>query len=368
MKQRPNFEHRLKKTLLLQGEPDRVPLVEISVDREVKKAFLKGQKKGIEGEVKFWEEAGYDFIPVATGLHMALDRPPPMKLKPEETERIPVTTRKTSYHYSRLSEETTERVWIEEGKGTISSMKDLNSYPWPQPEDNDYSIMDKIGNLLPEDMKIIACMGDVITPIYTLTGFEVFYTAIYENPELIDKMFEQVGSIQYTIFEQVIKHKQVGAAWIADDIAYSENMMVSPKVLRRYLFPWYKKMVALGRDMNKPCLFHSDGKLYEVIDDLIDCGFCALHPIEPKAMDINYVKKTWGRKICIIGNIDLAYTLTLGTPQEVETEVRQRIHDLAPGGGYCVSSSNSVPEYVPLANYNAMREAVLRYGTYPISA
>ena len=287
--------------------------------------------------------------------------------KPGEVERVQPATRKTSSNYSKFSSEDSQRTWMEEGRGTISTMNDFENYNWPTPDDNDYALIDKIGDLLPENMKIIALMGDIITPLYSLTGFETFYTSIYEDPELLAKMFERIGTIQYEIFQRLIKHEQIGAAWIGDDIAYSENLMVSPKVLRQYLFPWYKKMGDLCKKADKPFIFHSDGKLYDIIDDLIDCGFCTLHPIEPKAMDINYVKKTWGDRLCIIGNIDLAYTLTLGTPQDVEEEVKQRIHDLAPGGGYCVSSSNSVTEYVPFENYKAMREAVLKYGTYPIS-
>jgi uroporphyrinogen decarboxylase len=115
-------------------------------------------------------------------------------------------------------------------------------------------------------------------------------------------------------------------------------------------------------------VYHSDGALQEVMEDIIACGFDGLNPIEPKAMEINTIKRAYGSRISIIGNIDLGYTLTRGTPEEVREEVRQRIHDLAPGGGYAVASSNSVPEYVPLANFNAMREATFEYGRYPISA
>jgi len=71
--------------------------------------------------------------------------------------------------------------------------------------------------------------------------------------------------------------------------------------------------------------------------------------------------------VCLFGNIDLGYTLTLGTPEMVREEVRQRIRDVAPGGGYCVGSSNSVTNYVPMANYRAMLQAVDDFGRYPIS-
>jgi uroporphyrinogen decarboxylase len=83
-------------------------------------------------------------------------------------------------------------------------------------------------------------------------------------------------------------------------------------------------------------------------------------------MDIVGLKKQVEGRLGLLGNIDLSYTLTRGTPQEVEAEVKKRIRDLAPGGGYCLSSANSIPDYVPLENYLAMRDAWLKYGRYPI--
>ncbi len=363
MKNGPDFENRFKKTILRQGTADRVPLGDNSVHRDVKKAFLKGKKQGLEGEVKFWVTAGYDFVPIAAGIGQFVPGPAFKGVISNESPAARVTTS----NYSKFTDEDTERIWMEEAKGSISNLTDFEKFNWPTLEDIDISLYDKVGELLPEGMKIIAAVGDIITPLYQLTGFEVFYTAIYEQPELLEKMFERIGNIEYDVFQKVIKNKHVGAAFIGDDVAYTENLMVSPKILRKYLFPWYKEMTDLAKREEKPCIFHSDGKLYEVMDDLIDCGFSALHPIEPKAMDINFVKETWGDRLCIIGNIDLAYTLTLGTPQDVEEEVKQRIHDLAPGGGYCVASSNSITEYVPLENYQALVNSTLKYGTYPIS-
>jgi uroporphyrinogen decarboxylase len=79
------------------------------------------------------------------------------------------------------------------------------------------------------------------------------------------------------------------------------------------------------------------------------------------------LKRTVGHRIALCGNIDLAYTLTRGTPEEVDAEVKERIRHVAPGGGYVLGSANSVPEYVPIENFNAMRAACLKYGRYPIA-
>jgi uroporphyrinogen decarboxylase len=199
-------------------------------------------------------------------------------------------------------------------------------------------------------------------------GLEGMSLSLVDEPTLVPKLFEKIGRFQFRVFENMLKFDSVGAVWHADDIAYSTQLMVSPKILRQHLFPWYKEMNRLTHEKGRLAVFHSDGKLHDVIEDIIGCGFDGLNPIEPKAMDINELKKKYGSRISLIGNIDLGYTLTRGTPEEVRAEVRQRIRDLAPGGGYAVASSNSVPEYVPLANFNALREATFQYGKYPITA
>jgi len=127
-----------------------------------------------------------------------------------------------------------------------------------------------------------------------------------------------------------------------------------------------EELAAIAHGAGMPFIMHSDGRLWEVIPDLIALGLNALHPIEPKAMDITEVKARYGHKLALFGNLDLGYTLTRGTPDEVRAEVRQRIKELAPGGGYAVGSSNSVTRYVPVENFNAMREATFEYGEYPI--
>jgi uroporphyrinogen decarboxylase len=93
-------------------------------------------------------------------------------------------------------------------------------------------------------------------------------------------------------------------------------------------------------------------------------GFDGLNPIDPMCMDIVALKQRVAGRLGLIGNVDLRYTLTLGTPAEVEAEVKAKIEALAPGGGYCLSSANSVPDYVPFENYLAMRDAWLKHGRY----
>lgn len=345
----PNFE-RLRIALLCLGEPDRVPLAELGIDQKIKEGFLGKPIRDIKTEIEFWVTAGYDYVKLSPIVDFN-----PAKRKPKEGE-----------HISSATELDISRTWVSEKEGVITSLEDFEKYRFPKEEEIDYSAFEIARKYLPSEIKIIGQHGDIFTKVWTMMGFETFAYSLIENPSLVQLMFDKIGSIIYSMFKTMADFDEVGALWYSDDIAYTEGLMVSPNVLRKYLFPWMKKIGNLAKSKNLPFIYHTDGKIYEVLDDIINCGVNALHPIEPKAMDIVALKKQVGGKLCLIGNIDLSFTLTRGTVEDVIKETKQRIKEVAPGGGYCLGSSNSVPAYVPIENYRAMIETALRYGTYPI--
>ncbi len=114
-----------------------------------------------------------------------------------------------------------------------------------------------------------------------------------------------------------------------------------------------------------PWFLHSDGNILEALDILIELGVAATHPNEKGAMDIRAVKRRYGDRICLIGNVDLNI-LGMGTPEETDREVKELIRDLGPGGGYMISSGNSLASYLKPANVLAMSQAIKKYGKYPI--
>ncbi len=357
-KRQPDFE-RLETALRVQ-ESDRVPLFEVGVDREVKEAFL-GRRVGdshadgydLQADVEFWTQAGYDFIflyPDNLILRQA-------RLDAENT----ASNTATAYG------ESSERKWAPEKTGAIASMEDFERYPWPEPQDIDYSIFDEVGSRLPEGMKVLAGLGGgPFIVSWHLMGFETFCIALSEDPELAEAVVNRVKSILDAVATTLAEYDCIGAVLLGDDIAYTEGLMFSPRFLRKYLFPWQKSKCEQFRKKGLPTLYHSDGDLEQVLEDILAVGFRGLHPIEPKAMDIRKLKKTIGPRICLLGNVDLGHTLTRGTPEEVRREARKRIEEIGPGGGYCLGSSNSVTNYVPLENYRAMIETVFEHGSYPL--
>ncbi len=344
----PNFE-RLR-TALYCGQPDRVPLVELAVDPSIREGFLGKPAQDVKTEIEFFTRAGYDAVKLSPVVDIN-----PGRREPKESWR---TT--TSLEFNR------DRVWAPQGAGMITTGQELESYRWPRPEEIDYSPFEEAIRFLPSGMKIIGQYGDIFTWAWTLMGFETFSYALVDDPQLAGRVMDTLGQLITGMFSTMADFPQVGALWYTDDLAFKTGLLVSPQVLRDHLFPWMKRIGQLCRQRNIPFMYHSDGKLDAVMGDLLDCGINALHPIEPQAMDIREMKKKYGMRLCLIGNVDLEYTLTRGTPQDVERETRSLIRDVGPGGGYCVSSSNSIPSYVPLANYRAMLETTLRYGCYPL--
>ncbi|HET6453996.1 MAG TPA: uroporphyrinogen decarboxylase family protein [Armatimonadota bacterium] len=353
---KPDFE-RLLTALTCKGEPDRVPLVELGVSWEVMGGFLGRKISGWPDIAEFYTKADYDYLKVTPMYDFN-----PEKRTPKEG------IRSSTGKFSANTEDDVSIKFATEGSGIITTWEDFETYPWVDLKDVDYSVFDRANEVLPPGMKIIGHQADIFTQLWGLMGFETFSYASVEEPELVEQLTNKIGEIVYGMFEVIAEQKNVGALWISDDIAYTEGLMVSPAFLREHIFPWYKKIGNLARDLGVPYMYHSDGDLWQVMPDLIDdIGFNALHPIEPKGMEIGELKRKIGDRVCLIGNIDLGYTLTRGTPAEVEEEVKQRIREIGPGGGYCVGSSNSIPNYVPVENYRAMVESALKYGAYPIS-
>lgn len=345
MKPTPDFS-RIRKTLFC-GQADRVPIAELKVDEHVMSAFLGRPIRTIKDHVSFWAWAGYDYI----------------RMRPKYNYHE-VAAQQRVGAYSVYGDRTESRKWAATHGGVILTDEDFEKFPWPRPQDIDYSNLEEVARYLPEGMKVISGCTGIYESVWMLMGFETFVTALVENPSLVERMFQKIGELHYNMIKTVASMEHVGAIWYTDDIAYAGGLFVSPAIYRQHLFPWMRKMKDVCRQRDLPFLFHSDGNLWEVMEDLIEIGVNALHPIEPKAMDIAEVKRRVGHRLCLIGNIDLGYTLTRGTPEEVRAEVRERIRVCAPGGGYCVGSSNSVTNYVPLANYKAMIEAAREFGDY----
>jgi uroporphyrinogen decarboxylase len=365
MKREASFD-RLRQALLRTGEPDFVPLMEFYIHPDIKDEFLIKNaieapedsigRKNVEREVCFWCTAGYDYVPLEISLRWH-------PLKVEGT----VLSRARESLFLDYTRGRGSRGWVELVRGMISDMEDFQSFPWPSADELDYSPLEQISEFLPRGVKVIVQPGRLFQGVWAFMGFEHFCLALTDQPGLVEKMFDLLGRVQLGLVCRALQFDCVGAVWMGDDLAHSSGLMIAPQYFRRLVYPWYCRMAEACRANNAVFIFHSDGKIDDALEDLIGCGVQAVHPLEPLSMDIAAVKQCFGDRLAVIGNVDLSYTLTRGTMAEVEVAVKNKIRRLAPGGGYCLGSENSIPEYVPFDNYEAMRRTALHYGRYPIA-
>jgi hypothetical protein len=200
-------------------------------------------------------------------------------------------------------------------------------------------------------------------PVILGMGFDTFALALYDDRSLVEDLFE-IYSSWYARVVRRLCELDFDFLWCADDIAFKTAPYVSPKIFRQLFLPHYRRV---ADQITVPWIFHSDGNLMPILDDLLSLGMSGLHPIEPGAMDLGLLKRRYGGALCLVGHISVD-TLSRGAPHEVEALVQQAIATAAPGGGYIAGSSNSIAYYCRAENVRAMQRAILRYGRYPLAS
>lgn len=315
-----NFS-QLRETLLGQYT-GRIPIAEIDVAVEVQEAFLGHPIWGPEDTVAFSSQAGYDYVL----FHVEFD-----------------------FAHSTFA---SFREVVDK-PARITSLEDAKRLRWPDPQAFDMTELDALAAALPVGMKIIPRLGGLLYFPGVLLGFENLCVAMISDPPLAKYMFDRIGEIVTGLVDRLVRHRAVGSIWLSSDIAFRSSVLVSPNMLRQYVFPWIAKVARLVHEMDMPLVYHSDGNLTDVIPDLVRAGVDALHPIEPLAMDIGAVRRRYGPRLCLIGNVDVDL-LIRGTPDDVRREAARLITLFDRQGGFVLGSGNSIPAAVPLENYKAL--------------
>jgi len=156
----------------------------------------------------------------------------------------------------------------------------------------------------------------------------------------------------------------VDFVWPADDVAFKTGLFLPPALMREIWAGRMKRICAPAVSAGKPVMFHSDGKVDDLIPMLLDMGVDCVHPVDPYGCDYREMKKKFGSAVCFAGNIDIEFPLAHGTPADVEKDVKAHMDAMKQGGGYVCGSSHSIVNYVPHDNFIAMLNAIHRYGVY----
>ncbi len=196
-------------------------------------------------------------------------------------------------------------------------------------------------------------------------GIESFSRMIVKEKEFMRRVISDREKLFSNIIKQCIDNFERIAFFIGDDLAYNSGPFVSPRIFNEMFLPSYKRISKMARKRGVKLIFHSDGDILPLIDGLIEC-FDAIHPWQASAhIDITEIKKQYGDKVCIMGNVPVAM-LIHEKPSKISSYVKLLLKECAPGGGYFMSSGNSVVPQVPIRKYMAMLRTFWRYRSYPI--
>jgi len=194
---------------------------------------------------------------------------------------------------------------------------------------------------------------------------ENYMMKLYRDPEFIHRISSMVTEYNLKQLE-MLAAAGLDVLVVEDDIAATNNLLMSPKHFMEFVNPYNRKLVNRAHELGLKVVRHSDGNLWPIMDILVDSGYDGINPLEPQAgMDLKKVKDAYGDKICLLGNIDCKELLPAGTPSQVEDAVKQAIGVAAKGGAYILCDSNSLHPGVNPENCIAMFEAAKKYGLYP---
>jgi len=213
-------------------------------------------------------------------------------------------------------------------------------------------------SLIGDTVNLLAQHGVGLDGVRHRLGLELFSYLCADEGGLVSEALEATTARNVAECHAVADAALSPAVLTYGDIACKGRLLHSPAYLRAEFFPRLKRLNDAWHEHGLSCLFHSDGYLMEVMDDLIASDIDGLNPIETLAgMSLGEVRRHCGGQLVLAGGIDMSQLLSLGTPEEVREVCRQAVRDAGPG--YFMGSTTEADNSCKLENLLAMREVAL---------
>lgn len=332
------------------GEPDRVPYCEFGIDVGFAEHFLSVENA--DAEYAIAEDVGVLKSPFSVDESKQL-------ADVLGLDNIYYAIRAPIFAAKSVGKD--GRVFY--GEGLIKTEADIQRMDLPDPlDDSLYLEAEEFAN---HKGDYAACFITRIGlyPTIDSMGFENFCVSLFENPAFVERVFDKYCHWTEAVAERMCQ-MDFDFFVTTDDMAFNTGPFFSPDVFHNLVLPRFKRV---GERLNMPWVLHSDGDISLFLREIADhLNVAGIHPIEQGPMDIRVIKKEYGNRFCLLGNVPLPL-LSNGTTLEVDNEVKKLIRDIAPQGGYVVTSGNSLTNYLNPENAVALSKAVQKYGAYPIN-
>jgi uroporphyrinogen decarboxylase len=340
-----NGLERVQAALRLE-QPDRVPLVEFIIDPAVYRAILPSATCQADFEDHF------DFDAVGTGAKFS---------------RFHENADGTYLDEWGVLYKPSKEIVAHPLRGPIQNMADLEAWEGPDPDSGHlYEKLDRLVARFKGKRAVMFHHRAAFMWAAYLNNIDNLLLNFLAEPDFAHALLDRVCDVNLRIIRTAIR-RGADVIVLGDDYADNSGPLMSPEILREFILPRLSGVIRAIHEEGALVIKHTDGNIWKIIDMLVESGADGLNPIEPSAgMDIGKVKRRYGNRICLVGNIDCGHLLSRGTPDDVRKAVKACIAAAAPGGGFILSSSNSIHSSVKPENYLAMIEAAREFGEYPL--
>jgi hypothetical protein len=234
----------------------------------------------------------------------------------------------------------------------------------------DMARIETVQAALGDTINLVGFGGIGLNGAYHQAGLELFSYLLADEPSLVSAWLDAKFRASCRHFAAIdVRRIPYRYAMIGEDIASKTATLFSPAFLRREFFPRVRTMVGLYHELGFKVIYHSDGNLNAVMDDLVGAGIDAINPLETQAgMDLRAIKEHYGKRLVIVGGMDASELLPLGSVAEVRAATRHALRVAAAGSGYVLGSTTELSNAIPSQNIIAMWETAQEYGRYPLNA
>lgn len=254
----------------------------------------------------------------------------------------------------------------------FTTLDEFRAYPYPD-VDAEYrreGIRERVREQqeagVPVVMPLPHLGGTIFENSWYMRGLENLLADFMLNPELAEYHLDRIAAMAVSN-ASFLGECGVDVLLTGDDIATQRGMMMSPETWRTWLKPRLAAVIDAARS-RKPDIaiwYHSDGDCRAVIPDLIEIGVTILNPIQPECMDPVWVKREYGRDLCLWGTIGTQTTMPFGTPESIRENVKQMIDQCGVNGGLFIAPTHVIEPDVPWENIEALYDACCEFGGVP---
>jgi uroporphyrinogen decarboxylase len=248
--------------------------------------------------------------------------------------------------------------------GPIQSWADFENYSWQdltaQYWQDAAPKFAALSEHLPPGMQALGGVGNGVLEIAEdLVGYQWLAYMQVDDPPLYAALFRKIGDLMVGLWEEFLAHHAEGFAIcrFGDDLGFKTSTLVSPKTIREHIIPQYRRVIDLIRGAGKPFLWHSCGKIFAIMDDMIALGIHAKHSNEDAIAPYDEWIARYGAQLGLLGGIDVDILCQKRPAEIVQEVVAKGTRFRRSAQGYALGSGNSIPEYVPVDGYLAMIEA-----------